>query len=405
MKDVLILTVGTGTSGRYSNLAQGLSTTIRRLEPRLCWLVPSMSHDSLAVAEMVRESERDAAGFERWDATSEYCRIADPDDLYDCREVLRRVIRRARQSLYRGERLLVNPTSGTKQMSVAAVLAALDEGLGEIVFTVGDRVDGVVKSGSERFAVFQTERFYMEQALKQAEQLFRAGSYRGAAELLEPYEHDAEVQKSGEVARCTEAWQRLDYTEACRLASRSEASELIKRRVVLQRLANSADLSVPRIGDLLFNARHLLHIGQLDDALGRCYRAMEQAGKTRLWEEHHIKPPYQLAELMDAAPSMAPRLRALARDGFCQIGLRLCFEVLDSLNDPFAQAYFRNQKLQRLLNLRNQTAAGHGTGSVTETQAREVILLSSEFLQRFFPGIEDYWSPRHRPETLLESGE
>ena len=67
------------------------------------------------------------------------------------------------------DRLLVNPTSGTKQMSVAAVLAALDEEVGMVIFTVGDRADGVVKTGTERMAEVNTAEFYLQQDLAQAD--------------------------------------------------------------------------------------------------------------------------------------------------------------------------------------------------------------------------------------------
>lgn len=55
MTPLLILTVGTGTRGEHSNLAQGLVNTLGKLRPRLFWLVPSTSPESLAVAELVRD--------------------------------------------------------------------------------------------------------------------------------------------------------------------------------------------------------------------------------------------------------------------------------------------------------------------------------------------------------------
>jgi hypothetical protein len=39
MPSLLILTVGTGTKGEHSNLAQGLVNTLRQLRPRLFWFV------------------------------------------------------------------------------------------------------------------------------------------------------------------------------------------------------------------------------------------------------------------------------------------------------------------------------------------------------------------------------
>ena len=43
MTSLLILTVGTGTAGKRSEVAQGLVNTIRQVPPRKFWLVPSTS--------------------------------------------------------------------------------------------------------------------------------------------------------------------------------------------------------------------------------------------------------------------------------------------------------------------------------------------------------------------------
>ena len=51
MTSLLILTVGTGTAGKNSDVAQGLANTIRQVRPRRFWLVPSTSETSTPVAE------------------------------------------------------------------------------------------------------------------------------------------------------------------------------------------------------------------------------------------------------------------------------------------------------------------------------------------------------------------
>jgi len=107
---LLILTVGTGTAGPYSNLAQGLTNTLSQVQPRLFWLVPSGYPDSTAIADLVRESAPTGSCFQSWNTSTLYCSIAEPDDLFVCRSTLRQVIACARRCLERGERLLVNPT-------------------------------------------------------------------------------------------------------------------------------------------------------------------------------------------------------------------------------------------------------------------------------------------------------
>ena len=153
MTNLLILTVGTGTAGRHSDLASGLRRTLELLNPRKFWLVPSTAPDSLAIADLIAEGHASYGG--RFP-------LEHPDDLESSRQHIRSVIRRVRGQVKEGERLLVNPTSGTKQMTAAATLAALDEQIGDIVFTTGDRADGVVKTGTERITAFNPAGYFRE---------------------------------------------------------------------------------------------------------------------------------------------------------------------------------------------------------------------------------------------------
>ncbi len=58
MTSLLILTVGTGTAGKHSDVAQGLANTIRQVQPRKFQLVPSASEKSAPVAEWPTEAVR-----------------------------------------------------------------------------------------------------------------------------------------------------------------------------------------------------------------------------------------------------------------------------------------------------------------------------------------------------------
>ena len=57
MTNSLILTVGTGTAGKHSDIAQGLANTIRQVRPRKFWLLPSASEKSISVTEGTIEGE------------------------------------------------------------------------------------------------------------------------------------------------------------------------------------------------------------------------------------------------------------------------------------------------------------------------------------------------------------
>ena len=117
---ILVLTVGTGTAGQHSNLAAGLLNSINSLEikPSFILLVPSTSEESMGLAELVSEectTPSELAPLEQ--------RIEKPDDLICARKQIRACIESLRKR-FPGKNILVNPTSGTKQMAIGCFLAA-----------------------------------------------------------------------------------------------------------------------------------------------------------------------------------------------------------------------------------------------------------------------------------------
>ena len=82
MTSLLILTVGTGTAGKHSDVASGLARTIDLTAPRLFWLVPSESERSRPVADLIRESVEHPDAFRHWSTEEPYRTIADPDAIH-----------------------------------------------------------------------------------------------------------------------------------------------------------------------------------------------------------------------------------------------------------------------------------------------------------------------------------
>jgi hypothetical protein len=397
MSFLLILTVGTGTSGQHSNLAQGLVNTLAQLRPRLFWLVPSSSPDSAGLAEMVRDGAPGGCTFQPWSATQPFRLIDQHDDLFACRTALREVIRAARQRLAQGERLIVNPTSGTKQMSVAATLAALDEDIGEIVFTVGDRADGVVKTGTERMATFSTRQFFLERDLRLAGELFAAGAFYAAAKVLRSHQKPEAMQARAR-ALCLHEWQRLNHAKAAGHAAKF-SEEL---HAHLQRLANADEFSVNKLGDLLASADELARWGDHEEALARYYRAAEQAAKVRLADALGLRPPYRLDALLQLLPPghwLADEFRRTGH-GTVRLTNQKAWDTLAANQDPMADAYFADQRLQEGLQHRNESMYGHGQKAVEPAEVADVAARLRRLLSAHLPAAEGCWTTKRRPISL-----
>lgn len=391
------MTVGAGTAGDKSFLAEGLSNTIRLLEPRQFWLVPSASKESIAVADYVRDLH--SARFARWSSEADYKTIDNPDDMFSCRTVVESVLHSARLQLAPGEKLLLNPTSGTKQMSIGASLAGVAAGVDTFEFTVGDRKDGVVQTGSERIVSLSTDTLFFERDLRTAAELFKRGDYRGAATLMK--RHSNESAKLAEArSEAMFNWMRMDYASA--IAAGNSLPERSVQR--LQTLAKSNDTSIVLLGDMVASADAIFGWDEYDEALARYYRVAEQAAKTQLAVAHRIVPPYIVSDILKLSlpECLARNISARAYNSRLSLGLELSLKILDAKNDKLVPFFSRDglwDKLQR----RNETIYGHGRRSV----GKDVVLCVRKNLKTaistVFPDIRMYWSLDVRPNDLLRT--
>jgi hypothetical protein len=307
-----------------------------------------------------------------------------------------------------GERLLVNPTSGTKQMSVGAALAALDEGVGELTFTVGQRADGVVMTGTEVLETFDASDYFEERDLETAEALFQTGAFWAAARILQSGR--SQLSKTARArALCMHEWQRLNHAEAARQAAKF-SPELARR---LEALATAPAISAELLRDILAGADELLQWGDADEALARYYRGAELAAKVILSEACEIRPAgggadgYDRRDLVERLPDghlMAVELGQRSRGSRLHLGLDLAWRLLAALDHPAGHASLSNDKLRELLGKRNEGFYGHGSRSVSR---QEVGFLKSEIrrlLESVYP-VASAWGVAGRLQRLREPRE
>jgi hypothetical protein len=357
MKTFLVLTVGTGTAGPHSNLVLGLQNTLGLVSPDRYWLVPSASPDSTAVADLVRELH--PAGFEPWEATVPYRTIEHHDSIAHCRDTVAIVLRHVRTLCKKGDRLVVNPTSGTKQMSAGATLAALDLEADEIQFTVGDRADGVVRTGTERLECFDPREVFVSRDLRIAAELSAAGSHLAAHRLLARHtSHTALAEAS--VALCLHEWERQNYEAARQLAARSNHPALAAARAPLQALSEIARSARPHaaiVADLLATADLLHRRGDHETSLFLACKALEGGLRLRLFESTGLVDPYSLEILrsLPLRPEILKRAEATSHDGTTTVlGLNQVVDILSGLSDPIAGAYRADWRFAALVRLRNE---------------------------------------------------
>lgn len=380
---LLILTVGTGTAGPKSNLVEGLRNTIRLIAPRAFWLVPSTSEDSQLVADYVRENNPAFSPFSQADT---YGSIPSPDDLENCRAQLRSVIAHVRTHLRPGERILINPTSGTKQMSAGATLAALDENIGNIVFTVGQRSDGVVITGTEHIASFDASAYFRERDFALANNLFSAGSFFAAAQILKP--HALALPKAHGTALVYHDWQHFDYEAAVEHAKGGNLGDLRASFATRMQHAKSATPSPLILSDLLTWSDYALRKGYAANCLMLAYKALEYGARCAFHTATRITPNqrgfYKLSDLKKLSIRMeiADKFSHLAPPDV-PLGLKVLMQILQDLGHDMGRLYFHDRRLEALTHIRNETV--HDIRPVTVEDAKEIIALTRPLLTKTIP--------------------
>ena len=381
---IVIATIGTGTAGRHSNLAQGIVNALRLAAPSACVLAHSDSPDSRTIAELVAEAVPEFAP-ERVQA------FADPDDLARCRAAVRGLVRQVR-ARFPGWRLALNPTSGTKQMTAGAVLAAVDERLDSIDYIAGQRADGVVMTGTERLVSFDTRRMLAVETGRNALALLDAGAWRGAAVLLDPIADL--LPQTAALAKVLDAWDRFDYRRALALADGSDREfwKAVRRR--LATLAEADTLSLLRTADMLCFCERALRFGHAEECLASLYRLVEWFARLRL-KELGVRDDASTAEdflghpALNHAKSVADQLAALERnslkDAPLRPGLSLMLDLLESTGFAFSEVFARRTEARNLLQERQNTRYGHGTAFVPSAAVERLLALVRETAVRQWP--------------------
>ncbi|MCX7622353.1 MAG: TIGR02710 family CRISPR-associated CARF protein, partial [Thermomicrobium sp.] len=246
--------------------------------------------------------------------------LADPDDLVRCYEAL--VVRFAElRQRFPGAELVADYTAGTKSMSAALVLAALDaeaEPLVQLRLVRGARGrQATVIPGTEHFApVSDIHDVRARRFVALARAALDRFDYAEAAEALGQALQQGvspdlrrRLERTQHLCRAFDAWDRYELENARQLLDlyRREwhraLTVLHELHGVVQAFARDAnrtdeparltgldELHDPYIAveDVLLNAERRAEQQRYDDAMARVYRALELLVQLRLWLGHHL---------------------------------------------------------------------------------------------------------------------
>jgi CRISPR-associated protein (TIGR02710 family) len=419
----LIITVGTGTAGRYSNLAQGLVNTLSLADPAAFWLITSAHPDSLGVADLIL-GEIPAtlrSRFRSWGDTERFLTIENHDSLEETRSKVAELIRKIRQD-HPDAAIVVNPTSGTKQMSAGATLAALDLASDRIEFTTGKRADGVVMTGSEQITPFHSARWMAERDASLAAQLWNSGFHGAAAAALraaarhlvngeDPFRHrllglalaaDAFARKAafqftnaGKAFRDTRKHLKTDDApELSPIRKLGDSCTKLAARCEQFSKAQNGNKNIVQLRELcaevVDNALRAAAAGRYEDAACRLYRAMEMNLQIRLAESTQLAYWNGKLQTEATAPDALRADKFLKTIGRSELPSEFSLEqlarALHALGDASVASLCADldtqmkSEFRKATRSRNASILAHGTTPVSSEDFHNLQQVAENFL-------------------------
>lgn len=259
-------------------------------------------------------------------------------------------------------------TGGTKTMTAALVVAALDTPGVELRLVAGTRADLLkTRDGTQESIPAAVERVRFHRELNLHLSHWTTHNYAAAAHGIAgmPAPSGAEVrahrQRALALSRAFEAWDRFDHRGAWELIEpyRAAIGQILSPQItVLKMLADDtqARAEALRLWDLLLNAERRALAHRYDDATARLYRLLEWTAQWQLetakgWRTADL--PREIAE----AEGIAPNAR-----GKYQTGLHGAWTLVAAQVPGIAADFFRDEGERMLDHLlrRNHSILAHG---------------------------------------------
>jgi len=297
--------------------------------------------------------------------------------------------------------LIADYTGGTKTMTAALAMAAIEHERVQLHLVTGRRSDLVrVRDGSEEGMWASVEGIRLRKRISESLCFWQNYAYAQASDGLhripmpEPAALRGALLRARDLSDAFAAWHRFDHGKAHALLQeyQSALGENGTYIGIASRLANTdaRNHEPASIFDLWLNADRRGQQGNHDEAVAICYRLWERTAQWLLNEYCNIDTsdirPDQLPD------SIQPTGTA---NGKHQVGLFAAWELLQALlPDSPAGLFFSEQKKQFLdiVQIRNHSILAHGFEPISHLQWNNI---HAWMLQHFRPMLEQEFARVH----------
>ncbi|MBT9587538.1 TIGR02710 family CRISPR-associated protein [bacterium] len=356
-----------------------------------------------------------------YDPGQDLVELEDIDDFQACYQ---QILNKVWQLQAEGHKhIAIDYTGGTKTMSAALLLVAVDEAL-EIHITTGIRDNTrAVQRGQATRGVGVTDLRTGRTLHREVERALGRFDYGAAEKWLHQLVRPKDLSKAlrdrvqflRSVCQSLAAWDVFDHIQAleCVEGSRFSRSPQVRDRLLkpLKRLVQVRawlDQGGPLppqtcgyelVQDLVLNAQRCARRGRYDDAVGRIYRALEMLAQIRLKLQYGIETGQVKAEQVPEA-----QRSHFLQPGqtVCQLGLLKAYELLQHLQDGSVGALYAQQAkvLLNALKTRNTSLFAHGYQPIGEQEYEVFWGFAGAFLEEL---LERLFGKCDRISQLLSS--
>lgn len=403
MPDALIMSVG--------GSERPLIISILKHRPAfVSFMASQATHDVVAVVKAAAKSE----GCE---FTSRITLLDDENSLMHCHEQAEKAVRYVLDAGYAGDAVYADYTGGTKNMSVALSLAAIEHGFTFSYIGGSERskdgVGTVIDGCEDVYECNNPWDFLAVEERKKIAVLFNNCQFKAAGKIAvelkeKTTKYKLMFEKLVFVIEAFYLWDLFRHKEAEDRFKRARLSELddisgglLKSFAVdVQSLVNYIAVSRPKafeadmfyMLDIYANAERRFSEGKTDDAIVRLYRFVEMSAQERLWRHHSINVS---AVRLDQLPISLQDSYSLkyggSKNGTLQLAMQSAFVLLKELGDELGERFCKESRFKDIQSARNNSYLAHGFDSSKEKTYEELrdFILSLNIIKvsevRVFP--------------------
>lgn len=320
----------------------------------------------------------------------------DENDLLECHSRAADAVRRLQVRRYAKEQVVVDYTGGTKNMSVALALAAIEHGF-SFSYVGGTQRSkdgvGIVETGHE---VVSTQLnpwdFMAVKEKRQAALFFNSYQFKACRDVLADLAENANIRKGvfrklSHLADAFYQWDLFRHVAAQELFKKSRLEDLAEdNERWIARFALGCQALLPTLDEILLssdrgkkpslalaldlyaNAERRFAEGKVDDAILRLYRLVEMLAQQRLREGYGINVsdvrPEQLPDML--RDEYVKKYKNVG-NGLIQVPQTPAYQLLKELHDPLGAAFVSDaSRFKDVQQARNNSYLAHGFQSSKE---------------------------------------